>query len=76
MRRVEEVVEVSEHVFPIPPQTVHCPKCNRSVAVSVNIGKPGMENECKEQGCPIASDPDNQPTGSDDGTSISFPEAG
>jgi hypothetical protein len=61
--------------IPIPPQTLSCSKCHRDVVVSVNLGKPGIESECKQQSCPIASDPDNQFAGDgNDGTLISFPD--
>ena len=64
---------MSDIVFPVPSQTVHCRKCHRDVVVDANPGKPGIESECREQACPIATDPDNQPTG-DDGTLICFPD--
>jgi hypothetical protein len=66
---------MSDYVFPPPPQTVHCPKCNRDVVVAVNLGKPGLETDCpkRESECPIASDPSNQPSGQN-GTLICFAE--
>lgn len=54
---------MSDIVMPVPPQTVRCPKCNRQVTVAVNPGKPGIDTNCKEQDCPIATDPNNQPFG-------------
>ncbi len=62
---------MSEMVLPVPPQTVHCQKCDRDVVVALNLGKPGIESECKDPACPIVADPDNQSAG-DDGTLICF----
>jgi hypothetical protein len=42
--------------------------------IAVNPGKPGLETECSKRKCPIARDPDNQPSG-EDGTLICFAEA-
>jgi hypothetical protein len=64
---------MSDIIFPPPPETVHCPKCDRDVVVASNPGKPGIKSECKEHGCPIAADQSHQPTG-DDGTLICFPD--
>ena len=61
------------HIFPPPPQDVQCSKCNKTVVVAVNPGKAGIESECTNSECPIALDPDHQPSGSD-GTLICFPE--
>jgi hypothetical protein len=65
---------MSSAVFPLPPETVHCPKCDRDVVIATNLGKPGLETECSDSACPIARDPDNQPSGQD-GTLICFAEA-
>jgi hypothetical protein len=64
---------MSDFVFPTPPQNQKCPKCRRVVVVAVNPGIPGIENDCGEEDCPIAQDPNNEPFGSD-GTLICFPE--
>lgn len=64
---------MTSYVFPPPPLDVPCPNCHRTVVVAVNPGKPGIESECTEPECPIAHDPNHQPSGSD-GTLICFPE--
>lgn len=64
---------MTSYVFPPQPQDVHCSKCNRIVVVAVNPGKLGIESECSDANCPIAHDPDHQPSGAD-GTLICFHE--
>lgn len=62
---------MTSYVFPPPPQDVYCSKCNRTVVVAVNPNKPGIESECTDSQCPIALDPDHQPSGPG-GTLICF----
>lgn len=64
---------MSSFVLPTPPRTLVCPKCDRDVVIAVNPGKPGLETECPDPECPIARDPENQPSG-EDGTLICFSE--
>lgn len=64
---------MSSIVFPPSPYEDHCNKCNKDVVIVVNPGKSGIESECAETNCPIASNPDYQPN-LPDGTLICFPD--
>ena len=63
---------MSEQPFPLPPDSVFCPKCLRKVVVAATPNRV-FESECDITDCPINGDPENKIT-EQSGTLISFAE--
>ena len=50
---------MADQAFPVPPETVSCPKCLRKVVVAATPNRV-FETECGISDCPINNDPENR----------------